>query len=671
MIPLPSCSPPGAPLISPRPFVFARLFPCYLAVLVAPLFSIQPALAQSGPIRIHVDESEVTRKLLHATLEIPVAPGPLTLLYPKWIPGEHGPTGPIDQLAGLVITSSASTAPLAWQRDSVDMFAFHLTVPPGVTSLHVQADFLATAAASGFSAGASTSANLALLSWNELLLYPAGHQAADVQVTPSLTLPAGWQYGTALHKTGGTGSTIEFAPVSLEQLVDSPVLAGHYFREIPLAPEATPKHYLDLAADGPEELALRPEAQAAFDRLVRETGALYQSRHYADYHFLVTLSDEVAHFGLEHHQSSDDRVPADTFLNSDEAYLQADLLPHEFTHSWNGKYRRPTGLATGNYEDPMKGDLLWVYEGLTQYLGDVLAARSGIESQDGYKAALAFSAANLDTRPGRTWRDLQDTATAAQTLYETSEQWDNWRRSTDYYAEGELLWLQVDTMIRKQTGGKKSLNDFCARFHGLDGNTPPKVVPYTFDDVVANLNAVSSYDWSGFLHEKLTSKVPQAPLGGIEAAGYKLTYSDTPGAYVDAFSNLGGGVNAWWSVGLKAGNDGRIGDVLFSSPAFQAGLGPGQQIVAVNGRQFSPAVLNAAITDAKATTTPLELIVINTGYYRIVHIDYHGGLRYPHLERVTGSPDVLAGILAPLAAGAGKGATPKPATTPIPAKKKR
>lgn len=642
--------------------------------------ALSPCLAQSVPvelpIRLHVDETDAPRRLLHATMQIPVQPGALTLLYPKWIPGEHSPSGPIDNFAGLVITASGQT--LAWQRDDVNMFAFHVMVPQGVTKLEVKCDFLATAAATGFSAGASTSANLAMLSWNELVLYPAGTQPKDVEVTPSITLLAGWQYGTALTKTGGTGSTstgnstggvnetVEFATVSLEQLIDSPLLAGRYFREIPLAPEVTPKHYLDLAADGPEELALKPEAQAAFDKLVRETGALYQSRHYGSYHFLVTLSDEVAHFGLEHHQSSDDRVPADTFLNSDEALVQADLLPHEFTHSWNGKYRRPFGLATGNYEDPMKGELLWVYEGLTQYLGDVLAARSGIETPAQYRDALAFSAATLDARPGRTWRDLQDTATAAQILYETSSQWDSWRRTTDYYAEGELLWLEADTIIRTQTGGKRSLNDFCARFHGLGGNTPPKVVPYTFQDIVDNLNAVAPHDWTGFLKERLSSKVPHAPLGGIEAGGYKLVYTETTSSYEDALTSIGGGMEAWWSLGVKIAANGRVADVLYNSPAFAAGLGPGMQIVAVNGRQYSPAVLTAAITAAKSgtetgsatrpstepATGSLELITLNTGYYKVLHLNYTGGLRYPHLERVMATPDRLDDILMSLTSAA-------------------
>jgi predicted metalloprotease with PDZ domain len=424
----------------------ARLLPVLL------IAAVTAAVAQTPPIHVTVDVTDAPRKILRASLSIPVQPGPLTLIYPKWIPGEHGPTGPIDDLAGIVIRANGTELP--WRRDNVNMFAFHLTVPESVSMLDVKTDFLATAAATGFSAGASTSANLAIVSWNELILYPAGRSPADVAVLAEVKLPLDWQCGTALVKSGQSGSNIQFETVSLEQLIDSPLLAGKYFKEIPLAPEITPKHYLDMAADGPEDLRIRSEAITAYGNLVRETAALFQSRHYSSYHFLVALSDQVAHFGLEHHQSSDDRVAERTFIDDNLSLLTVDLLPHEFVHSWNGKYRRPAGLATGNYEDPMKGDLLWVYEGLTQYLGDVLAARSGLETADEFREALAASAATLDYRPGRMWRDLEDTAVATQTLFDASDQWENWRRNVDYYQEGELIWLEADTIIRKLTTDK-------------------------------------------------------------------------------------------------------------------------------------------------------------------------------------------------------------------------
>lgn len=598
----------------------------------------------SRPIAISVDLSDAPRKFLRAHLTIPVQPGPLTLVYPQWIPGEHGPTGPVDNFTGLVFHANGQT--LLWQRDSVDMFAFHLNVPAGVHTLDAQADFLATAAPSGFSAGASTSANLAMLSWNEFVLYPAGVASAQVMTEPSLKLPDGWKFATALNVTSSSAGVTHFRPVPLNMLVDSPVLAGRFFKEIPLAEEVTPKHYLDLAADGPEDLNISTDLINSFSNLVRETGALYQSRHYESYHFLMTLSDSVAHFGLEHHQSSDDRVEARNFLDDDLELVNGDLLPHEFTHSWNGKYRRPAGLYTTDFQHPMKGDLLWVYEGLTQYLGDVLAARSGIWTADQFRSYLSASAAELDHRPGRTWRDLQDTATAAQILYGATEQWDNWRRSVDYYAEGELVWLEVDTTIRKLSGGKKSLNDFCARFLGLGGNTPPTTVTYTFDDVVANLNAIQPYDWAALLRERLTSKAPHAPLVGIANGGYRIEYTAEANEFLRAADTRDRGVNAWFSLGMVVA-DNSISDVLVGSLAYQAGLGPGMRLVAINGRRASEELLRSAIRDAKAAQ-PIELIVENAGFFKTVRIDYHGGERYPHLVRESNAPAYLDDILKPM-----------------------
>ena len=618
----------------------------WLAMLLVGACSSTALAGASEPMRLSVDLTDAPRKIIHAHFTIPVKPGPMTLLYPKWIPGEHEPDGPISDMAGLVFTANGQQIP--WVRDDVNMFAFHITVPQGVSTLNVKLDFLATAPASGFSAGASTSANLTLLSWNTVVLYPENAPPSDVDVQVSVKLPEGWKYGTALTKTGESNGEVEFAAVPLNMLIDSPLLAGRYFKEIPLAPEVTPKHYLDMAADGPEDLDIKPQMANAFSKLVLETGALYKSRHYNSYHFLVTLSDQVAHFGLEHHQSSDDRVGERTFVDDNMSYLSADLLPHEFTHSWNGKYRRPAGLNHDDYKDPMIGNLLWVYEGLTQYLGDVLAARSGIETDEQFRSTLAYTAAQMDTRPGRTWRDLQDTATAAQILYETSSQWDNWRRSVDYYPEGELVWLDVDTTIRRLTHDKKSLNDFCARFEGLGGNTPPEVVPYTFKDVVDNLNAIVPYDWAGFLRERLTSKAPHAPLGGITQGGYRLVYTDVPGDEVNAREAVTGDALAWWAIGMNVAADGHIVDVLVGSPADKAGLGPGMTVVAVNGRQYAPQVLGTAITDAKGTTQPIELIVSNTGFYKVVKIDYHDGLRFPHLEPVKGTPDYLDEIIKPM-----------------------
>jgi predicted metalloprotease with PDZ domain len=609
------------------------------------------AFAQTAPLTLAVDLTDAPRKILHAHEMIPVQPGPMTLVYPEWIPGEHSPSGPVVDQAGFIITTPSGQR-VKWERDPDNMYTYHITVPPGTTQLDIKMDFLATAAPEGFSAGASTSANLALLSWNELVVYPGGAKAADVTVTPSIKIPAGWKFGTALESTSAPGAqTTEFKAVSLEQLVDSPVLAGRWFREIPLATDITPKHFLDLAGDGPEDIDISQEHIDDFSRLVRETGALYKSRHYHSYHFLVTLSDQVAHFGLEHHQSSDDRVNEKTFTD-DNSFIEAGLLlPHEFTHSWNGKYRMPAGLYKQNYQEPMQGNLLWVYEGLTEYLGDVLASRCGIWPAAVYRDRLATIAGYLnDVRPGRTWRDLQDTATAAQLLYYAGGGYDNWRRNVDYYDEGELLWLEVDLTIRSKTNGKKSLNDFAAAFEGLGGNTPPKVVPYTFDDIVSALNAVVPNDWAAFLRARLDSNEPQAPeMAGIDAlSGYKLVYTDKPDYWSQLLESQHNYVDTRWSLGMSIGTDGKVKDVIVGGLADKAGFGPDMQIIAVDGRGFTPLLLRAAIQHAKGNGSPIEFIVENTNYYKIIRMEYHGGERYPQLQRVEGTPARLDDILQPM-----------------------
>jgi predicted metalloprotease with PDZ domain len=613
------------------------------------------AAAQTAPITLSADLTDAPRKIIHATETLPAQPGPMTLVYPKWIPGEHMPSGPIDNQAGFTI--SANGQPVKWERDKVDMYTFHITVPAGATQLDIKMDFLATAAAAGFSAGASTSANLALLSWNSIIVYPDGMKASDVMVTPSILYPGNWKFGTALESTGqGVGSKAEkagavFKTVSLEQLIDSPVLAGRWFREIPLASDIAPKHFLDLAGDGPEDIALSQEHIDEFSKLIHETGALYKSRHYGSYHFLVTLSDQVSHFGLEHHQSSDDRVAEKTFTDDSMFIENGLLLPHEFTHSWNGKYRRPAGLATSNYQKPMEGDLLWVYEGLTEYLGDVLAARCAIWTPAIYRDRLAIVAGYLnDVRPGRTWRDLQDTATMAQVLYMTGGAYDNYRRNTDYYDEGELLWLEADLVIRDKTNGKKTLNDFAAAFEGLGGNTPPKVVPYTFEDVVAGLNSIVPYDWASFLHKRLDSNEFHAPeLAGINAlSGYKLVYVDHPNYWAELEESQNSNIETRFSLGLQVNSTGTIVDVIVGGVADKAGFGPGMKIVAVNGRGFTPALLRAAIKDAVGKGPSIEFIVENTGYYKVIRLDYHDGEKYPSLERVEGTPTRLDDILAPM-----------------------
>ena len=606
-----------------------------------------PAPSQT-PITLHVDLTDAPRHLLHAHLEIPVSAGPLTLEYPQWIPGDHRPTGPIDNLAGIVVRGNGQTLP--WRRDDVDMYGIHVEVPSGVSRLDVSLDFLATPGDTGSDEDQATSANMTVLEWNSVVLYPAHIPVGQIPITASLTVPQDWKLGTALTAAAQQGLETSFAPVSVEQLVDSPVITGRYFREIPIAPEITPKHYLDVAGDAAEDVDLKPEYLAALNQLVRETGPLYGSRHYETYHFLLSLSDVIREEGLEHHQSSDNGIEKKGVSDPQLAVLNADLLPHEFTHSWNGKYRRPIGLATPDYAAPMKGDLLWVYEGMTQYWGDVLAARSAFWTPESYREMLAWSAARLDVKPGRTWRNLEDTAIAGQILRGGHMSWSNWRRGQDYYAEGELLWLDADTTIRQLTHDKKSLNDFCLKFLAVGGNTPPKVVPYDFEEIVAGLNAIAPYDWRTFLTERLDSHAAHAPLGGIEHGGYKLVYATEPTDYEKAFLSKTKQTDAWFSAGLMVRADGAIGDVRMGSPAFQAGLGPGTKLVAINGHGYTEDVLKLAIRAAKGTAGPIELIVSTDNEFRTVRLDYHDGEKYPRLERVQGTPDLLDEILKPLAA---------------------
>ena len=602
---------------------------------------------------LHVDLTDAPRRLLHSHLEIPVSAGPLTLEYPQWIPGDHRPTGPIDNLAGIRVRANGQDLP--WRRDDVDMYGFHVEVPPGVSRLEVSLDFLATPGDTGSDEDGGTSANMTVLEWNSVVLYPAHTPVAEIPIVASLTVPPDWKLGTALTITGQKGAKTSFAQVSVEQLVDSPVITGKYFREIPVAPEITPKHYLDVAGDAASDIDLKPEYLAAVNQLVREAGALFQSRHYETYHFLLSLSDVVREEGLEHHQSSDNGIEKNGVSDAKLAMLNGDLLPHEFTHSWNGKYRRPVGLATPDYATPQKGDLLWVYEGMTQYWGNVLSARSAFWTPEVYREALAWSAARLDARPGRTWRNLEDTAIASQTLRGNHAYWGNWRRGQDYYQEGELIWLDADTTIRQLTHGQKSLNDFCVKFLGVGGNTPPTVVPYNFDEIVAGLNAVAPYDWRTFLTERLNSHAAHAPLAGIDHGGYRLVYGAEPTSFEEAYLYKMKEVDAWFSAGLMVSETGNIDDVRVDSPAFQAGLGPGTKLVAVNGHGYTADVLKQAIRGAKGTTEPIELIVSNDNEFRTVRLDYHDGEKYPRLERVQGTPDLLDEIIKPLAAGKGSG----------------
>jgi predicted metalloprotease with PDZ domain len=465
---------------------------------------------------------------------------------------------------------------------------------------------------------------------------------------PSLRLPAGWKFGTALPGAKRDGDTVEFSPVALNTLVDSPVIAGKYFRAIQLTPGQDPPHEMDIVADSAAALAMPADMEAHFHQLVDETGALFGTRHYRGYHFLVTLSDDVAHFGLEHHESSDDRTWERSLIDDSERIGFADLLPHEFVHSWNGKFRRPAGLATPDYQQPMKDDLLWVYEGLTEYLGEVLTARSGLVNQAQSHEALAALAAGYEHRPGRDWRPLQDTADAAPFLYDAGSDWANWRRGVDFYEEGELLWLDVDTTIRRLTNDKKSMNDFCHAFHGGPGGEPA-LKTYTFEDVVAGLNGIAPYDWAGFLRARLDGVSTKTPAEAIENSGWKIVYNEEPNEMEENTEAISKYLNEGLTIGMQVSDDGTVVDVIHGGPAYAAGIGPGLKIVAVNGQQYSAEALKEAIDAGKSTTTPILFIAENGTEFHTYSVDYHGGLRYPHLERDESRPDYLSEILHPLA----------------------
>ncbi len=616
--------------------------------------------AQSpAPIRITADLSEAPRKLFHAEIDIPVRPGPLTLITPEWIPGTHRPEGPDAEITGVVFTAAGKAIP--WRRDDVNLFAFHLDVPAGITSIHIHLDSIVSA---------RVTPHLAMLEWERLLLYPANTPARDIPIQPSVIVPAGWSIGTALtpeaanlappsnsdpsesaHSPTPGATMTRYAPTTVEQL--GGLACPH--RPVPprgsLAPEIAPKHFIDVAADDPHDADLRPELLASLSSLVRETRAAYGPPHYNAYHVLLTLSDTAGGEGLEHGQSSDNGVDAAGFRDTDHQLGNADLLAHEFTHSWNGKYRRPAGLYQPDFATPERGDLLWIYEGLTQYLGYVLAARSGIITPAQYRDLLASAAANMDARTGRQWRSTEDTAIASGILRSTGAWWYNWRRQQDYYWDGDLVWLDADTLIRKLTNDQKSLTDFLRIFLGKGGQTGPLIVPYDLAEVVADLNQVAPYDWAGFFHDRIDVITPHADLDGIERGGYRLDYSDKPSPTDRTLNSTRRGgpiIDVWYSIGIRVAADGAITDIRWNGPADKAKLAPSQKIYAVNSTVFSGEVLRNAIRDAKGKPEPIHLILQTGNAVSFADLDYHDGERYPVLTRTDSPTGYLDEITKPL-----------------------
>jgi predicted metalloprotease with PDZ domain len=596
-----------------------------------------------GTITLRVDASDVTRRLFRVHETIPVKPGELVLQYAKWLPGNHAPHGPIDQLAGLLI--SAGGKAVEWLRDPLDVYSFDVTVPKDVSTLEIELQF-ASPETSAQGRITMTSAILGV-QWEKMLLYPAGHYMSQIRFDPSVTLPPGWQFACALDGAQRDGQTVRFNTVPLNTLIDSPLFAGVYFKRVQLDGSAKPPVYLNVVADSPDELDISPAALAAHRKLVTEATELFGSRHFDHYDFLLAISDTFGGIGLEHHRSSEDGTGLGYFEQWDRTAERRDLLPHEFTHSWNGKFRRPADLWTPTLNVPMQDSLLWVYEGQTQYWGIVLAARSGLWSSELARGALGWMAATFqDQRPGRSWRNLQDTTNQPIISPRHPQSYVSWQRTEDYYREGALLWLEVDTRLRARSAGRHSLDDFAREFFGVrDGSYV--TMTYTFADVAKALNDVVAGDWSEYLRTRLDTHRNTTMEAALADTGWRLVFRDTPPTFLQRAQDANEIVDRTFSIGLAIDKESKISQVIWDSPAFKAGLTLGTTVVAVNGRAYKSDLLDQAIRDAQDPAKPVELLVRDFDRYRTVRLDYTGGQRYPDLERVAGTPDRLSDILRP------------------------
>jgi predicted metalloprotease with PDZ domain len=594
-----------------------------------------------GVIQLSIDATDLDRKIVKVHETIPVEPGEMTLLYPKWLPGTHAPEGAIDRLAGLEIRAGGEK--VSWIRDTVDVYAFHLTVPRGASSLDV--DFQYLSPVDDAVGDPEITSSMMYLEPIALSLYPAGYFVRQIQVAPEITLPPGWQFASALDGATATGGHVGFKTTSYETMADSPIVAGKYFSRLDLDPGAPVPVHLDLVADRPSLLDITPGELAAHRALVQQAYKLFGSHHYDHYDFLVSLSDTIPRNGLEHDRSSEDSTVATYLSEYDKNAWDRDLLPHEFTHSWNGKFRRPETLWTPNYDVPMRDSLLWVYEGQTEYWGKVLAARAGLWNKEEALDEIARTIAIYDNVPGRQWRALQDTTNDEILNPRRPMSWLSWQRFEDYYDEGALVWLDADTLIREMSHGQKSLDDFARAFFGIDDGSYV-TVSYGFDDIVKALNVVQPYDWATFLRTRLDSTGQPAPLDGMRRGGYRLVYTETPGDSFKSAEAQSKTTNLLFSLGFIADKEGALKSVLWNGPAFKAGLTAGTKIVAINGIPYDPDVLKEAITAARTGKDAIELIVRTPDLYRVARIDYHGGLRYPHLERDPSKPAVLDDILA-------------------------
>lgn len=596
-------------------------------------------VAYPGTLTIDVDARDTARAIFRVKQTVPVAgAGPLTLLYPQWLPGNHAPRGPIASIAGLKISGNGK--PIAWRRDPADVYAFHVDVPAGVKSLDVEFQHLSPTEPN--QGRVTMTPDMLNVQWEKMSLYPAGTFVRNIPITASVTLPAGWQGATSLDVARKQGDRITYKTVSYETLVDSPMFAGRYHRRENLGQDV----WLNIFADRPGDLAATPEQIAAHRRLVDQTLKLYGAKHYDEYEFLLALTDKMGGIGLEHLRSSENSHPREYFTEWDKRSAGRDLLAHEFNHSWDGKYRRGADLFTPDYRMPMQNSLLWVYEGQTQFWGNILSARSGMMPVEDVKAELARTAAYYAAMPGRNWRPLIDTTNDPVISARQPKPFPAWQRSEDYYSEGMLIWLDVDSIIRERTGGRKSIDDFARSFFGINPGDQG-ISTYTVDDVVRTLNAVTPYDWAGYLHQRV-ERVGEAPLDWIKRGGYRLAYSETPPAYFKSRELDREILDLTYAIGITVGKDGVINGVAWDSPLFNEGVTTGTKIVAINGREYSNDDFKGAITAAKGTKAPIKLLVKKGDLFRTIDLDYHEGLKYPVLEKVGTGPSSLDALLAPL-----------------------
>ena len=600
-------------------------------------------IAFPGTISLNVDVTDLDRRIIRVKERIPVqSAGPMVLLYPKWLPGAHSPSGAINKVAGLRV--SAGGRPLAWVRDTLDVYAFHIDVPEGAKSIDVEFQFVsATADNQGRTV---LTPDMASIQWIATSLYPAGYYVRNIPIQATLTVPKGWKVATALRPAAdsGGGPTITYQTVPYDVFVDSPALAGAHFRKWELSRDVT----LNVTADTPRELEASDELIGLHRKLVEQSVKTFGAQHYDHYDFLLSISDNLGGIGLEHHRSSENGVDPGYFTDWKNAQADRNLLPHEYTHSWNGKYRRGADLWTPDYRTPMQNSLLWVYEGQTQFWGYVLDARSGMLSKQETLDALAAIAATYDSTPGRSWRPLIDTTNDPIIAQRSPQPWRSWQRSEDYYNEGLLIWLDVDRMLRQKSGGKRSIDDFARAFFGVRDRDYGELT-YTRGDIVSILNRIQPYDWAAYLDRRTDSYTERAPLEGIEQGGYRLAYSETPTDWFKAGETKRKAVDLTYSGGFSVGTaDGKVTSVIWDSKAFDAGLAVGTQVLAVNGRAFSPDALKAAIGDAKGSKPPVRLLVQSGDAFRTVDLDWHEGLRYPRLEPTAGGRGTLDALLTPL-----------------------